>query len=141
MNILTGIQNVLEFINENWTAIIIILGLATAVTKKAVSFFSKSDDEKIAIAKKQIREVMLKLITDAEEDYLTWVDAGAIKRSQVIEQIFAMYPILSKVTNQEELIAWIDDVIDESLEVMREIFEKQMSDGETEVEVDVEVVE
>lgn len=143
MNILTGIQNVLEFINENWTAIIIILGLATAVTKKAVSFFSKSDDEKIAIAKKQIREVMLKLITDAEEDYLTWVDAGAIKRSQVIEQIFAMYPILSKVTNQEELIAWIDDVIDESLEVMREIFEKQMSDGETkvDVEVDVEVVE
>ena len=143
MNILIGIQNVLEFINENWTAIIIILGLATAVTKKAVSFFSKSDDEKIAIAKKQIREVMLKLITDAEEDYLTWVDAGAIKRSQVIEQIFAMYPILSKVTNQEELIVWIDDVIDESLEVMREIFEKQMLDDETEVdvEVDVEVVE
>lgn len=130
MNILTGIQNVLEYINENWTAIIIILGLATAVVKKAVAFFSKSDDEKIAIAKKQIKEVMLKLITDAETDYLAWVDAGAIKRSQVIEQIFAMYPILSKVTNQEELIVWIDEVIDESLEVMREIFEKQMEDAE-----------
>lgn len=130
MNILTGIQNVLEYINENWTAIIIILGLATAVVKKAVAFFSKSDDEKIAIAKKQIKEVMLKLITDAETDYLAWVDAGAIKRSKVIEQIFAMYPILSKVTNQEELIVWIDEVIDESLEVMREIFEKQMEDAE-----------
>lgn len=135
MNILTGIQNVLEFINENWTAIIIILGLATAVAKKAVAFFSKSDDEKIAIAKKQIKEVMLKLITDAETDYLAWVDAGAIKRSQVIEQIFAMYPILSKVTNQEELIVWIDEVIDESLEVMREIFEKQMETESDSAEV------
>lgn len=132
MNILTGIQNVLEFINENWTAIIIILGLATAVIKKAIDFFSKSDDEKIAIAKKQINEVMLKLITDAETDYLAWVDAGAIKRSQVIEQIFTMYPILSKVTNQEELIVWIDEVIDESLKVMREIFEKQMEDTKAE---------
>lgn len=132
MNILTGIQNVLEFINENWTAIIIILGLATAVVKKAVDFFKKSDDEKIAIAKQQIKETMLKLITDAEEDYWEWVGAGAIKRSQVIEQIFVLYPILSKVTNQEELIAWIDEVIDESLKTMREIFEKQMADAEVE---------
>lgn len=126
MNILTGIQNLLEFINENWTAIIIIIGLVIAIVRKAVNFFSKSNDEKIAIAKQQIKETMLKLITDAETDYLEWVGAGAIKRSQVIEQIFAYYPILSKVTNQEELIAWIDEVIDESLKTMREIFEKQM---------------
>lgn len=125
MNILTGIQNVLEYINNNWTAIVIILGLATAVIKKTKDFFSKSEDEKIAIAKKQINEVMLKLITDAETDYLTWVEAGAVKRSQVINQIFEMYPILSKVANQEELIAWIDYVIDDSLETMREIFAKQ----------------
>lgn len=130
MNILTGIQNVLEYINNNWTAIIIILGLATAVVKKAKDFFSKSEDEKIAIAKKQIKEVMLKLITDAETDYWAWVEAGAVKRSQVINQIFEMYPILSKATNQEELIAWIDDVIDDSLETMREIFAKQVDDEE-----------
>lgn len=130
MNILTGIQNVLEYINNNWTAIVIILGLATAVAKKAKDFFTKSEDEKIAIAKKQIKEVMLKLITDAETDYFAWVEAGAVKRSQVINQIFEMYPILAKVTNQEELIAWIDDVIDDSLETMREIFAKQVDDEE-----------
>ena len=134
MNILTGIQNVLEFINENWTAIVIIIGLAIAVVKKAKDFFSKSDEEKIDIAKKQVKEVMLKLITDAETDYLDLVGAGAVKRSQVIEKIFAMYPILSKVTNQEELIAWIDEVIDESLKTMRDIFEKKMT--ETEVKSD-----
>lgn len=130
MNILTGIQNVLEYINNNWTAIVIIFGLATAVVKKAKDFFSKSEDEKIAIAKKQIKEVMLKLITDAETDYWAWVEAGAVKRSQVINQIFEMYPILAKATNQEELIVWIDDVIDDSLETMREIFAKQVDDEE-----------
>lgn len=130
MNILTGIQNVLQYINDNWTAIVIILGLATAVAKKAKDFFSKSDNEKIAVAKKQIKEIMLKLITDAETDYWAWVKAGAVKRSQVINQIFEMYPILAKATNQEELIAWIDDVIDDSLETMREIFAKQFDDEE-----------
>lgn len=125
MNVLTGIQNVLEYINNNWTAIIIILGLITAIVKKAKNFFSKSEDEKIAIAKQQIKEVMLKLITDAETDYLEWNKAGGIKRAQVIARIFDMYPVLSKVTNQEELIVWIDSVIDDSLEVMREIFAEQ----------------
>lgn len=125
MNILTGIQNVLEYINNNWTAIVIILSLIVAIVKKVKNLFGKSQDEKIVVAKKQIEEIMLKLITDAETDYLTWVEAGAVKRSQVINQIFEMYPILSKVTNQEELIVWIDNVIDNSLDVMREIFAKQ----------------
>jgi 3-methyladenine DNA glycosylase/8-oxoguanine DNA glycosylase len=68
---------------------------------------------------------MLKFVTDAEESYFEWVNAGGIKRSQVIDEIFAKYPVLSKVTNQEELIAWLDSVIDESLKIMRDIFEKQ----------------
>lgn len=125
MNILTGIQNVLQFINDNWTAIVIIFGLATAITKKAKDFFEKSDEEKIEIAKKQLKETMLRFVTDAEIDYSEWVKAGSVKRSQVIEEIFEMYPILSKVTNQEELIAWIDDVIDEALDTLREIIAEQ----------------
>lgn len=124
INILHGIQNFLQFVNDNWTSIIVIIGLAIAIAKKAKLFFSKSDEEKISIAKKQIQETMLKLITEAEVDYREWIEAGSIKRSQVIERIFNMYPILSKVTNQEDLIEWIDDVIDESLEIMREIFAK-----------------
>lgn len=121
-NFLYGIQNFLQFINDNWTVIIVIIGLAISIAKKTKDFFSKSDEEKIAIAKKQIQETMLKLITDAEVDYKEWTKAGNIKRSQVIEQIFEMYPILSTVTNQEEIISWIDNIIDESLVTMREIF-------------------
>lgn len=140
MNVLTGIQNVLEYINNNWTAIIIIIGLIIAIIKKAKNFLSKSQDEKIAIAKKQIEETMLKLITDAEVDYAEWSKAGSIKRAQVIEQIFVTYPILSKVANQEELIIWIDEIIDESLKVMREIFANNAEQNNDSQDV-VEVVE
>ena len=38
-----------------------------------------------------------------------------------------MYPILAKVTNQKELVAWIDGIIDEALETMREIFAENES--------------
>ena len=124
MNILDGVRNFLEFVNSNWTSIAVIIGLIIAITKKAVNYFSKSDEEKIEIAKKQIRETMLKLITDAEQDYDEWKLAGSIKRAQVIDEIFANYPILSKVTNQEELIRWIDDTIDDSLVTLRKIIEE-----------------
>ena len=130
MNILTGIKNFLEYINAHWTEIIVIIGLLIALGKKVKDYISKSDEEKIAIAKKQIEETMLKLITDAEVDYYEWVKAGAIKRSQVIEEIFVMYPILSKFANQEELISWIDNVIKKSLETMRDIFDKQVDGKE-----------
>lgn len=123
MSILDGVKNFLEFVNENWTTIVVIIGLIIAIAKKGVAFFSKSDEEKIAIAKKQIQETMLKLITDAEENYNEWKQAGSIKRAEVIDELFANYPILSKVTNQEDLIKWIDDVIDESLITLREIVE------------------
>lgn len=124
INLLYSVQNLLQFINDNWTSITIIIALAITIAKKAKVYFSKSDDEKIAIAKKQIQETMLKLITDAEIDYIEWSKAGNIKRAQVIEKVFAMYPVLSKVADQEELIVWIDGVINESLETMRDIFEE-----------------
>lgn len=124
MSILDGIKNFLTFINQNWTSIAVIIGLAIAVAKKVAAYFSKSDEEKIDIAKKQIRETVLKLITDAEQDYEEWKLAGSIKRAQVIDEIFANYPILSKVTDQKELIAWIDDAIDDSLVTLRKIVEE-----------------
>lgn len=125
VNFLTSIQKLLQFVNDNWTTIIIIIGLALSLAVKIKNYVKLSEEEKINIAKQQVKETMLKLVTDAEEDYMEWVNAGSIKRSQVIEQIFAMYPVLSKVTNQEQLIVWIDEAIDEALKTMRDIFEKQ----------------
>lgn len=124
MNILTGLYNLLQFINENWAMIITMVAMLIAIGKKIVDFLNSTEEEKIAIAKEQIRETMLKLITEAEIDYQEFVKAGSVKRSQVISQIYERYPILSKVADQEELVEWLDETIDESLEEMRKIFEQ-----------------
>lgn len=127
MNILNGIQNFLMLVNEHWTEIIVIIGLALALYKRVKGYLGKTNEEKIEIAKVQIKETVLRLVTDAEMDYKEWVKAGAVKRAQVVEEIFMMYPILAKVTNQKELVAWIDGIIDEALETMREIFAENES--------------
>lgn len=118
---MNSLQNFLMFLNENFVSILVCVGLIIGMVKKAKDFFDKSDDEKIAIAKAQIQETILKMVTEAEIDYEEWDKAGSIKRSQVIAQIYAEYPILSKVVDQSTLIEWIDTTIDDSLKTLREI--------------------
>ena len=125
---LNGIQNFLQFINDNWTVIIIIISLIIAIAQKVRSYFSKSNAEKIEIAKAQISEIVLKLITDAEMDYELWEKAGSIKRAQVIQKIFTDYPILAKVSDQTEIIKFIDEVINSSLKELRKIVAENTTD-------------
>lgn len=124
MNILIGIQNFLTLVNDNWTTILIVIGLIVGIFQKVTKYIHTSNDDKIAIAKQQIGEIVLKLITDAETDYTEWNKAGSIKRSQVIEAIFDKYPILSKISNQEEVVAWIDAEIDNALKTLRNIIKE-----------------
>lgn len=121
MSIFDGIKNFLMLVNEHWTEIIVIVGLGIAIAKKAKTYLAKSDEEKIQIAKDQIGETMLKLVTEAEIDYNNWVKAGAVKRAQVIEMIFQRYPVLNRVTDQKQLIEEIDKLINEALKEMRGI--------------------
>lgn len=118
---LKGLQNFLEIINNNWTTILVITGLIIGLWQKVKSYIGKTDEEKIEIAKQQIRQTMLKMITDAETDYEAWNEAGSIKRSQVIKEIYEKYPILSRAINQEDMIAWIDEEINNSLKTLRKI--------------------
>lgn len=118
---LNGIKNFLEFVDANWMNLVIIAGLLIGLYQKISTYLKKSNEEKVEIAKHQIREIMLKMISDAECDYDEWNKAGEIKRSQVIKKIYEMYPILSKVVNQEELTEWIDAEIDDSLETLNDI--------------------
>ena len=121
--ILVGIKNFLDLINQNWTLITVIIGLGILVFKKVKRYASLSEQEKIDLALEQIRITALKMVTDSEKEYDKWVKAGSIKRAEVIEKIFKDYPILSKVTNQETLIKNIDNIIDEALNEMRKVFE------------------
>lgn len=133
MDILNGIKNFLSLINDNWTTILVIIGLALALWKKIESYSKLSTDKKIEIAKKQISENILKLITQAEKDYAEWEKAGSIKRSEVISEIYKEYPILAKVVNQEELVKWIDEQIDNALPTLRDII-KQNEKNKTDTE-------
>lgn len=128
MDILNGIKNFLSLINDNWTTILVIVGLALALWKKIESYSKLSTDKKIEIAKKQISENILKLITQAEKDYAEWEKAGSIKRSEVISEIYKEYPILAKVVNQDELVKWIDEQIDNALPTLREIIKQNEKD-------------
>lgn len=124
MNIMDGIKNFLTFVNSHWTEIVVVIGLGLAVGKKVVAYLKLSDQEKIQVALAQVRETMLKLVTNAEMDYNNWVKAGAVKRAEVIDAIFQKYPVLNRFTNQEKLIAQIDQLIDEALVEMRKVFEE-----------------
>lgn len=128
MDILNGIKNFLSLINDNWTTILVIVGLALALWKKIESYSKLSTNKKIEIAKKQISENILKLITQAEKDYAEWEKAGSIKRSEVISEIYKEYPILAKVVNQEELVKWIDEQIDNALPTLRDIIKQNEKD-------------
>ena len=123
MNILTGINNVLMLINDHWTEITILIGLAMLLYKKIRAYLAKSKEEKMEIALKQAREIILDRVTAAEIDYADWKKAGTIKRAQVLDEIFATYPILGKITNQEEVIKKLDEYMDEALEILREVIE------------------
>ena len=126
---LNGIKNFLEFLNANWTVIAVLLGLAVALIQRVKVFVGKTDEEKIQIAKKQIKEIMLKMVSEAELDFEDWNKAGAIKRSQVISQIYEMYPILSKVIDQNELIKWLDMEINTSLQTLEDIIDVNKDEG------------
>ena len=131
MNILTGLENFLKLINDNWTTICVIIGLAVGVYQKIKIMMAKSDEEKIAIARQQISEIILHMVGKAEADYAEWNKAGSIKRSEVIAKIYAQYPILGKVVDQEALIHSLDEEIDMALKNLRNIMdETKVLEGE-----------
>lgn len=118
---LNGIRNFLAFANNNWTTIAVIISLCIALYRKIVAYMKQDEAKRIEIAKTQLMQTILKLITDAELDYEDWNKAGSVKRSQVIKTIFQEYPVLSRVVDQEELIAWIDVQINTALKELRKI--------------------
>ena len=124
-----GIKNLLQILNDNWTTILVCAGLIVGLVQRTIKYFSKTNEERVEIAKAQIEQSILKMITDAESDYEDWNKAGEVKRSQVIGKIFAQYPILSKVTNQAEIIDWIDREIDNSLKTLENLIIQNKSVG------------
>lgn len=127
-----SVINWMVFLNEHWISVLVLIFLAIGIWKKTKDFMGKSEEEKKQIAneeikniKKQIMEVMLGLTSEEEIKYSEWIKAGAIKRAEVIKKVYEMYPALGTVANQDEIIAFIDEQIDEALKTLRKIIQEQ----------------
>lgn len=118
---LNGIKVFLEFLNDYWTSIVVIISIIASIYVKIKIYMQKSKEEQIVAAKMQIKEIVLKLVTDAEIEYGDWAKAGSLKRAQVIQKIFADYPILSTITDQKSVLNWIDMAINESLKQLNKV--------------------
>lgn len=120
-----------EFVKSNWASVTVIIGVAVAIyfkIKQEIDKYRKmSEAEKQAEIQKQIEKVrsilsdqVLALVATAE---IAWSDEGCklgpVKRSEVIRKIYVQYPVLTYVADQEELLAYIDKLIDEALETVR----------------------
>ena len=134
-----AITRLLTWIRDNWTAIVAIIGLLYAIYLKAKKTWEdwqkmteeekqKELERQIEVAKKILAELILSLVSRAE---IEWQDEGAklgpIKRAQVIEEIFENLPVLSYVTDQEELLAYIDELIDKALVTVSQEMYKHFS--------------
>lgn len=125
MSILTGIRNFMWLLNEHWLEIAIIIGLGIKAYRKIRDYLRQDDDTKLDVAKQMIAETMLKYVCKAENDYSEWVKAGAAKRAQVIDEILVAYPILQTAADRDEIIAWLDDTINDALKTMRKMVEEK----------------
>ena len=121
---LNGIVNFLMFINNNWVTIVVLVGLVVGIVQKVMAFIKNKEDAKVEIAKAQAKETILHMVEQAESEYIDWNKAGQIKRSEVIGKIYKEYPILSRVVDQEQMIAWIDEAIDNSLVTLRAVLKE-----------------
>lgn len=125
-----GILNVLNFLKENWTAIVIIIALVYAAYGLFQKLQNMSSEERKAAILQIVKSLVLKLMSDAEVNWSDISKAGKIKSAEVIERIYLQYPQLARFKDQEELIASIQKIIDDKMEELREIMRKQAEEIE-----------
>lgn len=109
------INAIANLANSSWTVIIILIGIGLGLYEKIRKYISLSKDEKINLAKDALKVNVLKYMSDAEVDWSNFKKAGEIKRAQVIAKVYTDFPVLKEYVSQEDLIKYIDGLIDEYL--------------------------
>lgn len=140
-----SITNLLQWLYDNWATvsviIILILGLYGKIKKIYITWQTLSEEERqkqlqiaeekaIASARVALSQYILSFVARSEYE---WADIGsglgAIKRADVIREIFDKYPILENVADQQELINYIDNLINEALKTVRETVRKEVKNA------------
>lgn len=128
--------NALKWILDNWASIIVVITLILSIYARVMAFIddwkTRTAEEKAAaekaaldkaieLAKKAVKDYILIFVSQAETD---WEDAngkfGKTKRAQVIAKVYETYPVLEEVEDKEALLNYIDELIDEALETIKE---------------------
>lgn len=115
-----SVENILNFLNENWTFIVILVSLAIKLYCSVTDFLKKSKKEQQEAAWAELSNIMLSLVSNAEQEWGS--KTGEIKRAEVIKQIFEKYPVLSTLSTENDVLEKIDVLIDDALTQMRDIF-------------------
>ena len=126
-----SIIELLKWIQDNEASIVTILVLAFGIYARAKKFWEdwkkKTEEEKqaefdkaVEAAKAALADYILILVSKAELDWQSEEGKlGKIKKAQVIEQIYAKYPILEQVADKQALSDYIDLLINEALKTVR----------------------
>lgn len=130
---MTSIANFLSLLNNYWIDIVVVAALIYFIYKKIVAFIKLSDEEKIEALLAVIKKEILNYMSEAEIDWKDVEKSGAIKKSQVISKIYEKYPELSKIINQEKLIAQIEIIIEQTMTEMNNILNKEKLNEKDEV--------
>lgn len=122
-----GINNIIEFLANNWTFIVIIISVIIKAVCSVADFMKKSKKERKAAAWSELSKIALSLVSDAETAWGS--KTGEIKKSEVIKKIYDRLPALAEISNEDETAEQIDKIIDEALSQMREIMKNKEDEG------------
>lgn len=107
---------VYEFICENWFVIVVAIAVVIYTVEKTLML---SQEERIAMAKYIIAVSIDAIVAEAEEKFADYEKSGQLKRSYVIQTIYTKHPEFGRTVEQEELIEWIDKLIEDSVARLR----------------------
>lgn len=113
-------MNLLEFLNNYWAQIVILISAVFGIYKKVKKFIEVADKEKIDRIIAIVGNIILEKLAKAEEDWTIYKKTGTIKRSKVINEIYESYPILKEYVDQEYIITQIDKIIDDGLKELEQ---------------------
>ncbi len=119
-----SLMNLLTFLDENWTYIVIIFSLVYGIYKKVMKIIQTSEKSKVDTTIMIVSNIILEKLATAEEDWINYKKTGTIKRSKVINEIYEQYPILKKYVDQEYIINKLDELIDEGLKTLEKTLQE-----------------
>ena len=122
---MTSINNTLGLIENYWSMIIIIIALVVLTIEEVRKYKAMTREQRIEAALSVVKGELLKLMSDAEIEWSEYKKSGALKKSQVLKEIYTQFPFLQDYINQDELVTKITEMIDAEMENMNKILKEK----------------